>query len=293
MRFPSLLTLSFVLLAVPAGANGRFPRAQRLLEDPDDPNHLVLGATYGMLVTDDRHSFSLLCESSFAGAMLATFDCVFDRVGDGELLVSYGDAMSRASVPYCDFSRVLGGDMLNRVVDFSVLPDARDDVLAIVTRRADGGGGVSVLARSTDAGRTFEELGAELPTVGNFAVTVNRAPSLPSRAYVSGVDADNQGVLLVSDDGGAHFEVRPVPGAGVDAPPYIAVVHPSDPDTVFVRTDGFVDDEFGSRTGNDALLVTMDAGQSWQEVLREKRQALRLCPFAVGRQGARGLWGSA
>ena len=33
----------------PALANGRFPRAQRLLEDNGNPERLVLAATYGLL----------------------------------------------------------------------------------------------------------------------------------------------------------------------------------------------------------------------------------------------------
>jgi photosystem II stability/assembly factor-like uncharacterized protein len=285
----SLRLLALLLTLAPSTlANGRFPRAQRVLEDPDDPNRLVVGATYGMLVTDDGGaSWHVVCEASFAGVPLGSFDCVFDRVEGGALLASFGDAMARAEEPYCDFSRVLGGDMQNRVVDFSVLPSAPSDVLAIVTRRVDGSG-ASVLARSTDGGKTFEEVGAELPLVDNFAVTVDRAPSLPSRVYVSGVDATDQSLLLVSEDGGGSFEARAIPDVPADARPYIAAVHPDQPDTVFVRTDGYADDGFGVRNADDALFATRDAGRSWQMLLRA---GAKLYGFALSPSADRVLLG--
>jgi hypothetical protein len=288
MRASLRLLALLLTLAPDAVANGRFPRAQRVLEDPDDPSRLVVGATYGMLVTEDGGaSWHVVCESSFAGVPLGSFDCMFDRVEGGALLASFGDAMARAEAPYCDFSRVLGGDMQNRVVDFSVLPSAPSDVLAIVTRRVDGSG-ASALARSTDGGKSFDELGAELPLVENFAVTVDRAPSLPSRVYVSGVDAANQSLLLVSDDGGGTFEARPIPDVPGDALPYIAAVHPDQPDTVFVRTDGYGDDGFGVRNADDALFATRDAGRSWQRLLRT---GAKLYGFTLSPSGDRVLAG--
>ena len=63
----ALLALSCALLAGSAAANGRFPRAQRLLEVHDDPNVLVLSATYGVLITADRGAtWRHLCELGFA-----------------------------------------------------------------------------------------------------------------------------------------------------------------------------------------------------------------------------------
>jgi len=281
--------LGAIALSQGALANGRFPRSQRVIEDPNDPRHLVLGATYGMLVTTDGGAnWYLLCESSFAGRTLSTYDCAFDRVGSGELLVSFGDALSRAAPPFCDFSPTLGADVPTRVVDFSVVPSEPANVLAIVTRREDGGPGVSILARSSDGGETFTEFGTPLPDVENFATTIDSAPSNPDRVYVSGLDADRNGVLLVSDDGGEHFERRAIPGVTIDGPPFIAAVHPAMPDTVFVRTDGFEQDQFGLRTANDALYVTRDAGRTFQEVLRGQA---KLYGFALSPAGDRVLAG--
>jgi hypothetical protein len=41
-------------LSTAASANGRYPRGQYLKEAISDPNSLVLSATYGLLVTNDR-----------------------------------------------------------------------------------------------------------------------------------------------------------------------------------------------------------------------------------------------
>ena len=61
-----LCLLVLVLASGYANANGRFPRAQRLLEDPRDPGRLVLGATYGLLVTADRGaSWRYVCEAAY------------------------------------------------------------------------------------------------------------------------------------------------------------------------------------------------------------------------------------
>jgi hypothetical protein len=51
----SCLTLlaAATLASGEASANGRFPRAERLLQDPFDASHLILGATFGLLVTRD------------------------------------------------------------------------------------------------------------------------------------------------------------------------------------------------------------------------------------------------
>jgi hypothetical protein len=183
---------------------------------------------------------------------------------------------------------VLGGDSVNRVIDFSVPADSPNEVLAIVTRRADGGGGIGVLARSRNGGETFEELDHPLPEVDNFAVTVDTAPGHPERVYVSGLDQNNDGLLLVSDDGGETFDPRPIPGVTIDGPPFIAAVHPIFEDTVFVRTDGFDGDPFGGRMANDALFVTRDAGITWQELLR---RGAKLYGFALSPDGTRVLAG--
>ena len=65
LAFSTLLALS--TFAAIGRANGRFPRAQRLIEHPDDPAKLVLTGTYGMFVTRDRGiTWHHVCESSFA-----------------------------------------------------------------------------------------------------------------------------------------------------------------------------------------------------------------------------------
>jgi hypothetical protein len=40
-----------LLTSAPASANGRFPRAEGVAENPDNPSELTLAATYGLLHT--------------------------------------------------------------------------------------------------------------------------------------------------------------------------------------------------------------------------------------------------
>ena len=96
-------------------------------------------------------------------------------------------------------------------------------------------------------------------------LTIDVAPSSSSRIYVSATLEGSVGALLVSDNGGSTWSSRSIPGASLSALPYIAAVHPSDADYVFVRTDEWVDGELAS----DALHVTQNAGEGWTEVVRK------------------------
>src|SRR4051812_11369531 len=86
-----------------ANANGRFPRAERLLEDPSNANHLLLAATYGLLTTQDRgKTWFHVCEAAFAEPGVQT-DPVVAMLPDGALLTSIFSNLSRSSDDGCDF----------------------------------------------------------------------------------------------------------------------------------------------------------------------------------------------
>src|SRR6266496_6620882 len=54
-----------LLVAPVALANGRFPRAQRLVESATDPALLALYGTYGLIVSSDvGRSWSHVCEAA-------------------------------------------------------------------------------------------------------------------------------------------------------------------------------------------------------------------------------------
>lgn len=200
----------FLLCSSVAAANGRFPRAQRLLQSPVTDQELVLSGTYGLTVTFDQGQTSFhRCESAFASETLQGIDSVVDFASDGSLLISFGEAMARAVSPFCDYDLVLGGAATDRVADFTLSPD-RKRVIAVINRRAADGTTLSQLVVSKDTGLNFTNLGPTLPEVASLAVTLDIAPSAPDTLYVTGIDSEGQGVLLVSQNGGESFEVRPM-----------------------------------------------------------------------------------
>src|SRR5262245_39034021 len=103
-----------------AGANGRFPRAEQLVERGGDPEKLVLSATYGLLVSDDgggewRH----ICELGYAFAV-AEIDPLVGVFSDDSMIVKGTRSLNRATPPFCAFEPVLGGTGTDTVADFAL-----------------------------------------------------------------------------------------------------------------------------------------------------------------------------
>ena len=250
-----------------ARANGRFPRAERLLEDPRDSSHLLLAATYGLLVTEDRgQSWFHVCETAFAEPGQQT-DPVVALTVDGGLLTSTFNALQRSSTGVCDFARHLGGNPSQAVPDFTV--DATGAVIAVLVTTANGRT-TNQLQESLDGGQTFHALGPPLPERLRLVATVDIAPSDPQRIYLSGWGANSAGVLLRSDDRGESYTARPLAtDAESDEVPFIAAVDPKNANALYVRTDVWrFDPDFGLPTAADALLFSNDGGDSFSELIR-------------------------
>jgi hypothetical protein len=220
-----------------AQANGRFPRAERLLEDPDDAQHLILAATYGLLQTNDGgESWYQICESSF-GIFAASADPLLELSSAG-VLGGLAQGVTLSEDGGCDFQTVLGGGK-QATPDISVDKSDRSRVLGLVKVTGDDSAISSELHESLDGGRMFTKVGPSLTASFDFPFTVDSAPSEPQRVYVSGVSGSNVGQILRSDDGGLSWEA-PLLLAGtsfVNAP-FIAAVAPERADLLFVRTDG-------------------------------------------------------
>jgi hypothetical protein len=92
--------------------------------------------------------------------------------------------------------------------------------------------------------------------------TLEVAASDPLRFYVSGVrgsGVNEQGVVLVSADGGKSWTEHAVPlNTNTERAPYVSAVDPKNADRVYVRTKGSA----GSR-----LLVSDDGAKTFREVL--------------------------
>ncbi|MES1183219.1 MAG: FixH family protein [Myxococcales bacterium] len=288
-RFAPALWLAALALFLPLGAhaNGRFPRAERLLEDPKDPSHLVLAATYGLLLTNDRgKNWFHVCEASFAEPGQQT-DPVASLTDDGALLISIFSRLSRSTDGACDFHRQLGGDPSQAVPDFT-LDGAGTVVAALVTTAT--GKTTNQLQESLDGGQHFHALGPALPDSLRLVATVDVAPSDSKRIYVSGFGPDSAGVLLRSDDRGESFTALPIPtDANDEEVPFIALVDQKNPDVLYVRTDAWKYDELaGVAMAADRLLYSDDGGEHFSELLR---QSGKLFGFARSPDGSEILAG--
>lgn len=278
----ALLCASLVFATVPCLANGRFPLSQRVFQEEGNPDHLVLSATFGLILTRDRgQNWYHVCEGALTPEALES-DILFELMPDGSMLAALVRPLRLSNDCGCTWQPVLGDASDQSITDIAkagpstVVALARTSMPSIVFR----------VERSTDGGRTWSKVSDLPPRLQAFTLDV--APSDPMRVYVSVVlnaDAD-AGIteatpaLLVSDDGGETWSApRPIQGATFDDQPYIAAVHPDDADTVFVRTDAWTpNDDTGLDEANDALFVTDDAGVGFREVLRK---AAKLFGFAL------------
>jgi hypothetical protein len=266
-----------------ASANGRFPRATRLIEDPRDPLHLVLAATYGIVITADRgRNWHHVCEASFAGFEPYVGDPILDLTGDGALLVDVQSALNLSVDNGCAWYPAFGGAG-HYLPDFTIADDANRSILAM-DATSEEMAVVSRLIESTDHGGSFHARGTP-PPVG-IALTLDVANSDPDRIYVSGLSTANAAVLAISADRGETWSARPIP-LGADELPYIAAVDPRDPNKLFLRVASIADRD-GVPTANDALWATHDAGASWREVFRADAHALG---FALSPDGETVLLG--
>jgi MYXO-CTERM domain-containing protein len=268
MRFcVALLCASLLLVARPSYANGRFPLSQRLFQDQGNTDHLYLSATFGLLVSRDRgQNWYHVCESALTPELLES-DILFEVMPDGAMLAALVRPLSISSDCGCTWQPVLGLGKTDWVKDI-----ARAGQNSVVALTSDG------IARSTDGGRNWSDVTPIAVTGGFQTFTLDAAPSDPMRLYVSiTLNADpDAGVaqttpaLLVSDDGGESWSTRSMTDALSGDQPFIAAVHPTNPDIVYVRTDNWsANDETGLDDANDGLFVTDDAGMTFREVLRK------------------------
>jgi hypothetical protein len=262
-----------------AHANGRFPRAQRLLEDPNSPERLVLAATYGLLVTDDRGAeWRHVCELGYAFS-IDDLDPLVELPPDGSLLVTASHSLNRSASPFCSFEPVLGSPDAGTetVVDYSLDRSDRNRVVALLMRSGEAGI-ENVLHESTDAGGTFSPIGVPLPPAEvSFTLTLDVAPSDSDRFYVSAAGRLGSDVLVRSDDAGSTWTTFALP-LEADEYPYIAAVHPTDPDVLYVRTDFWPLDADNVAVASDGLLYSDDGGTTFREI---HRAAGKLFGFAL------------
>lgn len=284
--------LSFGLIAmvvatwnVSASANGRFPRAMRLVESPTDPDLLAVYGTYGLLVSrDSGEHWYHVCEAAtgpFNGEA-----AMLEALSAGRWLLGTDEDLKRSEDQSCSWIPALtpGG---TRLLDDVTRSAAGGELYALLNNLDSDAGLYVTVLRSDDEAASFLPFAELSQTAIERAFTIDVAPSDPDRLYVSGVNTEGVGVIVRLTDQGQTSQAFELPLGSAAAAPYIAAVHPSDPDTLFVRTDELTLLD-NSTTANDRLLVSRDGGETWVPIIQ--RHA-KLLGFALSPDGSTVLAG--
>ena len=278
--FAAALAVLSLTTSQVALANGRFPRAQRLVEDVGDASRLAIYGTYGLLTTSDAgKTWQHVCEAAtgpFAGEAP-----LLEVLPEGKLVLSSETGLRGSSFPACDWQSVLAPEQPNSVQDITRDPADDQALWALLSEPDVTVGFRSALSHSTDIGATWSESVLVPGDVLGQGVTIDAAPSRPGRLYLSGLDAEKNGVLARSDDAGQTWTAFPIPGASSDELPYLAAIDARDPDRIFLRTDALKDYQ-GELQPDDAFLFSADGGASFTRVLSRRA---KLLGFALSPDG--------
>jgi hypothetical protein len=283
------LASSLLGLADPAFANARFPNAQQLVVHPTNRDRLWLRATHGVLTSPDRgKTWRWVCEEAVGYTGIA--DPSIGVTATGAVLVgTSGLSISRDEG--CDWKlHPTFGDQF--IADLSVDPNDGNRVILLTSTNIDG----SLLTevwRSLDSGETWTRLASTLdPALVGY--TLDAAPSDPRRIYVTGTlyrSADTgpatQGQIYVSNDEGATFTAYDIPGTDIEHLAYLAAVHPTNPDALYVRVRG-PNSPSPDQTVENFLLYSDDGARTFREIRRARADFLG---FALSPDGGTVLVG--
>jgi hypothetical protein len=284
-----------LLTAIPltASANGRYPMAQQLLVDPSNADRLWLRATYGIMTSRDRgRSWDWICESAVGYG--SQEDPMLAVTMDGTVFAATRAGLRVTRDGGCSWTA--NGDIVGTVVDLAVEHDRRHVLALVLVPGADNYD--IVVYRSDAQSQRFFALG---PAVSSDLLgwTLDPAPSDPKRIYVTGSsfpvvsrteagapsdDAsspspDGLAFLLRTFDGGATWQRLPIPAASFRNSPFIAAVHPTNPDVIYLRVQG---EPRTSGTIESFLLYTDNAGETWKEIFRGPADTLGFALSANG-----------
>ncbi len=266
MRFHLRALVGLALLAAlvtPAAANGRAPTTFKLVFRPGSTTEMVLGTTFGFLVSKDNGATWRWGCDSVVGIM-GTYDPDYELTSTGLMLAtSYtGIYMSRDG---CTWTKPAGP--LSDGTTSSIAVGSNGDIWATLS---DPVGGYKVF-KSVDDGASFVE-SKGVPR-SDWWTSIEVAPSDPRRVYLTGFrfEGDNprSRVLARSLNGGDSWEeLSTAPFVGTNySDLVIAGIHPTDPDTVYIRMTltAATPQERIYRTRNGA--APLPTGPTWTQVL--------------------------
>ncbi len=250
------------------------------MQDPGEPSRLALYGTYGLLTTNDAgKTWGHVCEAAtgpFAGEAP-----LLEILAGGRLLLSSETALRGSTFPACDWRGLLEPELPNTVQDITREPTSDGGLLALLNEPDVSVGFRAAWSRSSDGGESWTgsaRVPAEILAQG---LTIDVAPSRPERVYLSGLDAERNGVLARSDDAGTTWHGFAIAGTGADEPPYLAQID-SARRKPSLRAHGYFEGIPGQLQPDDALLFSADGGTSFVRVVSRRA---KLLGFALSPDG--------
>ncbi len=225
--------LALLALTPAARANGRFPAAQHVVFGAGEhARRVTFRTTFGLLVSDDDGGrFRWLCE----GALFSAPE--FGPAIDPSVEI---DARGRTVFGFLYGLRAWSPDRCGVEEDLPLRGRQVLDLTTTADRRVIYGIETPLDAPQWilrgDSDRTaFTRRGQGINNVR--LATIDVSPADPQRLFLSGLDATlDTPLLLRSDDGGETVRAVDVPPSALGEDAFIAAMHPTDPDALWVRT---------------------------------------------------------
>ena len=244
----AVVVASIAAAATSARANGAFPDEFSIHFPPDAPHRILMGANFGMLVSeDDGATWRYACEPwvvAGSNAALASANVGFYQVTVAGAILANSVNLTRSSDVACTWPISTGSVSGVIVADFFPDPNDATFVLAIVIGQAGG----SYIVSSHDGGVTFDT--AHLYDTTDLLTGIEIARSKRGMVYAT-LASSSGATLLASTNSGASWNRMPVPDSqGTQA--RILAVDPADENTVYLRL---------LNGPTDSIVVTRDGGQ--------------------------------
>jgi photosystem II stability/assembly factor-like uncharacterized protein len=245
-------------LASSAAANGRDPFISSLEWRAGDPSHVIAGATFGLLRSDDGGAtWRWYCESAVGYGGDYDPDYAYSSSGAVFATTASGSVGLRVMRDDCSFASTALGDTVVQQVELG--PDGALYIAASAPNDIR-------VYRSSDDGVTFPQAAEPGPATTTWRALVV-APSDPARVYASGeyIPGSGRALLAVrSDDGGVTYAPMSLTGiapTSLVSTIEIAGVDANNADIVFARISN------ETEQGGESIYRSIDGGGTWMKLV--------------------------
>jgi len=254
--------LAATLAAPPALASHppRMPTVERVLVHPEDPQRIVIATRFGgyYITRDGGSTFLHVCQEAMGYDDTEAYPGHYSRAGS--VIVSTGYSGTASSVDGCGWSTWAPPGPV-----FIADVEAPSETSLLALNSAPNGEGFqNQIWSSTDAGSSWAPLGQPLPPeLMGFGVS---ASADSAELFVTARSEAN--VELVSSlDGGLSWQRKVIAGDTSASPRLVGLV-PGAPGHLVVL---LAHEQVDSLTPADVLLISTDAGESFQTLYQAQR----------------------